>query len=135
MFSARRRRTRSTRSLRRRVMRASARFYQTVAEQAYWTCGPLGWALRPKYGRRGTEPSAWLGEVEAVGHPDELGARACTHLVHDPRPMRFDGFLGRTEGGPDLLVQHPGDHQAHHVPLACGQRLESRPELRAPATI
>src|SRR3954451_143996 len=137
MFSARRRRTRWTRSLSTRVIRACARFYQTVAEQAYWTCGPLGWALRPSTAdkRPVKGVSAWSGEIQAVRHAYELGARAGTHLVHDPPTMRLDRFLSRTEGGADLLVQHPGDDEAHHVALACGQRLESRPELRAPATI
>ena len=46
------------------------------------------------------------------------------HFIHHLAAMNFDRDLAGPQFTRDLLVEQAGDNQAHHFPLARGQRIE-----------
>src|SRR5215471_5308149 len=73
--------------------------------------------------------------VRARQKPDQRGSGADLHLLHDTTAMDFDGLLGRTELGRDLLVQHPGRDQLEHLALARSEACKTAHEILALAML
>ena len=70
-------------------------------------------------------PCLHLPQAQERGHPDESGERRGLHLLHDPGAVCLDGLFGRPQRRGDILVRHPGNHQAQDFPLPRGQRGEA----------
>src|SRR5262249_43980140 len=69
-------------------------------------------------GSSGGEAGRRCGAAQVRGHANELGQRARAHLAHELAAVRLDRDLRDAELAADLLVQAPGDDQAHDVALA-----------------
>src|SRR5215472_7979276 len=55
-------------------------------------------------------------------HADEFGDRRGLHLLHDTGTVGLDGLFACAQGIGDFLIQQPGSHQAHDIPLPWRQR-------------
>src|SRR5262252_2729109 len=71
--------------------------------------------------------SVW--KRESVGHPHQVGERACAKLLHDIMAVNLDGDLADSNLSCDLLVHQAGSYQAHHLLLAMAQEIESNAQL------
>src|SRR5690348_160529 len=58
------------------------------------------------------------GEVQAVGHPGQIGQRGRLHLSHDLAAVDFYRDLADADLVGDLLVETTGCDQRHHLTLA-----------------
>src|SRR5215475_9250955 len=62
---------------------------------------------------------------------DQRGCGPHLHLLHDPTAMDLDGFLGRSQLGRDLLVEHTRRDELEDLPLARCETCEPAYEITA----
>src|SRR5215470_5255592 len=84
---------------------------------------------------RGRYVRAATALLRARQKTDQRGCGAHLHLLHDPTAMDLDGFLGRTQLGRDLLVEHSRCHELEDLPLTRGETCEAADEIIALALL
>lgn len=62
-------------------------------------------------------------DSQSLSHPDKLGQRFHSRLLHDVTAMDRDGFFGCAQLMGDLLVEHPRYDTSHHFTFARRKRV------------
>src|SRR5882672_2598217 len=63
-------------------------------------------------------------------HPDQIGHRSRSHLLHNMTAMHFDGDLTELDAGCDLFAHEPTRNQRHNFTFARGKGCEMYFEVR-----
>ncbi len=67
----------------------------------------------------------WGEEAELISESDEVGEGLGAHLGHHLLAVRFHRGLARAQLARDLLVEPPGHHTCHHLPLPRRERSQT----------
>src|SRR5262249_40033966 len=58
---------------------------------------------------------------KCLRHPDQIGRRSRSHLLHEVAAMHFHGDLTEPDLACDLFAHQPARDQSHDFPLARGK--------------
>src|SRR3984957_11165623 len=67
---------------------------------------------------------------EHFGLSYQIGQRLCSHFLHDMPPMNLHGNLGKSKFGCYLFIHETGRYRSQNLPLAGGQGLKQRLQVR-----